>query len=628
MYPCPETAKGRQDTLLNIIGRLTDLETVIERTQEHRQRLLGSFARNITTWLIKIQKIKAVYMTLNLFQYDPQVRCLIGEAWIPDFAIVQTREALTRASRESGSSVSSILNTVKDTNETPPTFHKTNKFTAQFQAIVDSYGVANYKEVNPAPFTIVTFPFLFAVMFGDLGHGFVMALAAFWLIAREAQIIALAPKGEIFLTFFNGRYIIFLMGVFSMYTGLIYNDLFGKSMNLFLSSWTAVSRDPRQRIDYTNSNATFQLHPKDNVYDEPYPFGIDPIWSLASNKILFLNSFKMKLSVILGVTHMLFGTLLSFFNAVQFVQPLDILCEVVPQILFMACTFGYMNVLIVYKWLFYDQSRSNDPSSILLIIIDMFMAKPLKEEMFAGQGAIQKVLLAIALICVPWMLFIKPVTLWMKARKQVKSKQIALETVVCNDSPGDAFSGVRSNGKSEKTMNQVSYSAAGSSGDGEINLPVPEPIFRASVSSAISHSPSNEETDKHDEDEFNFAEIMIHQSIHTIEYCLGSVSNTASYLRLWALSLAHAQLSEVLWNMVMRKALSSSLGGFGCYLIFSFWVVATVGVLITMEGLSAFLHALRLHWVEFQSKFYKGTGEAFTPFSFKTAVAAASNDAE
>lgn len=48
----------------------------------------------------------------------------------------------------SGGSVPSILHRM-NTYEVPPTFNRTNKFSQGFQAIVDAYGVANYREINP-----------------------------------------------------------------------------------------------------------------------------------------------------------------------------------------------------------------------------------------------------------------------------------------------------------------------------------------------------------------------------------------------------------------------------------------------------------------------------------------------
>lgn len=127
-----------------------------------------------------------------------------------------------------------------------------------------------------ALYTIITFPFLFAVMFGDLGHGLIMALFGLWMVVKEVSLAAKKSNNEIWNIFFAGRYIILLMGCFSMYTGLVYNDIFSKSMNIFGSAWfNPYDNQTLERFE------AFTLDPKASYVDKPYFFGIDPIWQVS-----------------------------------------------------------------------------------------------------------------------------------------------------------------------------------------------------------------------------------------------------------------------------------------------------------------------------------------------------------
>jgi len=46
--------------------------------------------------------------------------------------------------------------------------------------------------------------------------------------------------------------------------------------------------------------------------------GLDWVWAKAENETAFINSFKMKFSIIIGVIHMLLGSFLKGMNAIHF----------------------------------------------------------------------------------------------------------------------------------------------------------------------------------------------------------------------------------------------------------------------------------------------------------------------
>lgn len=550
-YPFSEDLGKQRQMIDEVSQRLSELKTTIDVGLLHRDNLLKTIGYQFEQWYLLVKKEKSVYHTLNMLSMDVTKKCLVAEGWSPVFASTQIQDALQRAALDSNSQVGAIFQ-VLHTRESPPTYFKTNKFTAAFQEIVDAYGVAKYQEANPGVYTIITFPFLFAVMFGDWGHGICLLLATLFFIIKEKKLSS-QKLGDITEMTFGGRYVILMMALFSIYTGLIYNEFFSVPFDLFGPS-AYECRDASCRDAFTIGLIKVR---------RTYPFGVDSKWHGSRSELPFLNSLKMKMSILLGVAQMNLGIFLSYFNAKYFGNNLNIWFQFVPQIIFLNSLFGYLSLLIIVKWV------SGSKADLYHIMIYMFLS-PTDElgenQLFAGQKTLQLVLLLLAFIAVPWMLLPKPFLL----KKQHEERH-----------QGQSY-----------TMLQGT----------EIE----------SFETELDHGPPGHE-------EFEFSEVFVHQLIHTIEFVLGAVSNTASYLRLWALSLAHSELSVVFYEKVLLLA-----WGFNNILILVVGIIvficATVGVLLVMETLSAFLHALRLHWVEFQNKFYEGDGYKFYPFSFALLV--------
>ena len=144
------------------------------------------------------------------------------------------------------------------------------------------------------------------------------------------------------------------MGFFAVFCGLLYNDFMSLPLYLWKSCYqenNGVRKDP----------------------DCVYPVGIDPAWYGAAKEINFINSLKMKVSVILGVSHMLLGQMNKGLNAIYFNDKLSFIHEFIPQTLLFLAMFGYMDCLIVIKWLTNYTGKTNQAPSIITTMVGMFL---------------------------------------------------------------------------------------------------------------------------------------------------------------------------------------------------------------------------------------------------------------
>ena len=203
-----------------------------------------------------------------------------------------------------------------------------------------------------------------------------------------------------------------------------------------------------------------------------------------------------------------------------------------------------MDILIIGKWIekkdietiYQNTTKEYDDiarsPAIISTMIDIFLngASNSKVEdngnvkinynyVVGGQKTISIILVLVAFICIPLMLAVKPLVL----KKQIESHAHEAVEISSEKVEYQQMNNPRSSNRKEL---------------GNEHIEQIQEILKAEGSNDGHHS---------------FGDIFIHQLIETIEFVLGTVSNTASYLRLWALSLAHSQLAAVFLELILVK---------------------------------------------------------------------------
>ena len=395
---------------LQLNSDLEDNEKVLLRTRQEINDLLKEFSRpRIIHQLSYLQAIKLMIrreqkFAINLTYIEEKEGFYQLLLWVPYSFINKLHAELDAIKMSDPTFIKPTLTELeKDAPEvknlTIPTYFKLNNFTRPFQLIINTYGVPSYKEVNPGLFTIITFPYLNGIMFGDIGHGLLLTLMGIYLC------VFMNDKNSVLNQI---KYLILFMGIFSFHAGWIYNEFFA--------------------VPFLTQDSCYLVNRLDGEYFErrtpscTYAYGIDWIWHQSANETAFINSFKMKFSIIVGVIQMMFGIMLKGLNGIYFRRWADLWFEAIPQFVFMAVTFGYMSFCIIAKWV--QNWDGREPVSIIQLFINFISVDEPLYGSASHQQIVQMIFIALAFIMMFVMLIPKPIILHKQNQKKRMNKMI------------------------------------------------------------------------------------------------------------------------------------------------------------------------------------------------------------
>jgi V/A-type H+-transporting ATPase subunit I len=210
-----EAIESLQTSIRRTQERIDELQADVDRLHEER---IGHLRRLL--WRLRASRILAQ----TIAHYSRLRYTYLVEGWTPAAKIPQLQEHVGRVSNEVMIEVSPPQS--RQEAGTPVALEQVSPLKA-FQSLVTTYSQPLYGELDPTPLMAITFPLIFGIMFGDVGHGLLLLLLGILLASRAIKKLrGLANFGAVVIA----------CGVTSMIFGFLYGSVFGNE-ELLTALW-------------------------------------------------------------------------------------------------------------------------------------------------------------------------------------------------------------------------------------------------------------------------------------------------------------------------------------------------------------------------------------------------------
>ncbi|PIN74287.1 hypothetical protein COV20_01570 [Candidatus Woesearchaeota archaeon CG10_big_fil_rev_8_21_14_0_10_45_16] len=226
-------------------------------------------------------------------QFGTTTSSFIAEGWIPK----RDQERVQKALEDSTKRSIFLEFSEPDKKEAPPVKLHNNMFAKPFEFLIEMFSLPSYKEFDPTMLLLLTFPFFFGFMLGDLGYGVVL-LIAFYILKKKVPAAAEAAKVLMFAAFV------------SMLFGLVYGEVFG-----FEHVSIETGKSWCDSLSICLPQHTLEVHGQEHLVAD-FPRLLNRAHS-HTNVFGFEILTVLVIGAIIGFIHLNFGFILGFLNELK-----------------------------------------------------------------------------------------------------------------------------------------------------------------------------------------------------------------------------------------------------------------------------------------------------------------------